>query len=345
MLNIYTILVEQIMTDFFYTYGLFFTETLTAVIAILLVFTGLIAIATKNKLQSKEKIKVTKLNEKYQEMKEELNNETLEKDELKKIKKQEKQAEKAKAKLEKNTDVRRGRIFVLDFDGDIKASAVDNLREEITAILTVATPRDEVLIKIESPGGMVHGYGLAASQLKRIRDRSIPLTATVDKVAASGGYMMACVADRILAAPFAILGSIGVIAQLPNFNRLLKKHDIDYEQIMAGQYKRTLSLFGENTKDSRQKMQEEVDEAHTLFKNFVALNRPMVDINTLATGETWYGTRALEMRLVDEIMTSDDYLLAANNKNNIFKIEYITKKGLVEKLGLSIQKAIAKLSF
>ncbi len=333
------------MTDFFYTFGLFFAETLTAVIAILLVFTGLVAIATKNKLQSKEKIKVTKLNEKYQEMKEELNNETLEKDELKKIKKQEKQAEKAKAKLEKNTDVRCGRIFVLDFDGDIKASAVDNLREEITAILTVATPRDEVLIKIESPGGMVHGYGLAASQLKRIRDRSIPLTATVDKVAASGGYMMACVADRILAAPFAILGSIGVIAQLPNFNRLLKKYDIDYEQIMAGQYKRTLSLFGENTKDGRQKMQEEVDEAHTLFKNFVALNRPMVDINTLATGETWYGTRALEMRLIDGIMTSDDYLLAANNKNNIFKIEYITKKGLVEKLGLSIQKAIAKLSF
>lgn len=333
------------MTDFFYTYGLFFAETLTAVIAILLVFTGLIAIATKNKLQSKEKIKVTNLNEKYQEMKEELNNETLEKDELKKIKKQEKQAEKAKAKLEKNTDVRRGRIFVLDFDGDIKASAVDNLREEITAILTVATPRDEVLIKIESPGGMVHGYGLAASQLKRIRDRSIPLTAAVDKVAASGGYMMACVADRILAAPFAILGSIGVIAQLPNFNRLLKKHDIDYEQVMAGQYKRTLSLFGENTKDGRKKMQEEVDEAHTLFKNFVATNRPMVDINTLATGETWYGTRALEMRLVDEIMTSDDYLLAANNKNNIFKIECIIKKGLVEKLGLSIQKAIAKISF
>jgi serine protease SohB len=333
------------MTDFFYTFGLFFAETLTAVIAILLAFTGLIAIATKNKLQSKEKIKVTKLNEKYQEMKEELNNETLEKNELKKLKKQEKQTEKTKAKLEKNIDIHRGRIFVLDFDGDIKASAVDNLREEITAILTVATPRDEVLVKIESPGGMVHGYGLAASQLKRIRDRSIPLIAAVDKVAASGGYMMACVADRILAAPFAILGSIGVIAQLPNFNRLLKKHDIDYEQIMAGQYKRTLSLFGENTKDGRQKMQEEVDEAHTLFKNFVATNRPMVDINTLATGETWYGTRAQEMRLVDEIITSDDYLLAASNKNNIFKIEYIIKKGLAEKLGLSIQKAIAKISF
>jgi len=332
------------MTEFFYTYGLFLAKILTAVIALLLAFSGLIAIATKNKLHSKEKIKITNLNEKYQEMKESLNSETLEKDELKKIKKQEKQAKKAKAKQDKETNRHQDRIFVLNFDGDIKASAVDNLREEITAILTVATPRDEVLVKIESPGGMVHSYGLAASQLKRIRDRSIPLIACVDKVAASGGYMMACVADRILAAPFAILGSIGVIAQLPNFNRLLKKYDIDYEQIMAGQYKRTLSLFGENTHDGRKKMQAEVDEAHALFKNFVADNRPMVDINTLATGETWYGTRAKEMRLVDEIITSDDYLLAASNKNNIFKIECIIKKGLAEKFGISIQKAISKIS-
>ncbi|EKE01679.1 MAG: hypothetical protein ACD_21C00072G0002 [uncultured bacterium] len=333
------------MTDFFYNYGLFFAKVATAVIAILLAFGGLAAIAAQNKLKSKEKIKVTKLNEKYQEMKEALNEETLEKDELKKIKKQEKLDEKAKIKQDKKTHKHPTRIFVLNFDGDIKASAVENLREEITAILTVATPRDEVLVKIESPGGMVHGYGLAASQLKRIRDRGIPLIAAVDKVAASGGYMMACVADRVLAAPFAIIGSIGVIAQLPNFNRLLKKHDIDFEQVTAGQYKRTLSLFGENTKEGRKKMQEEVDEAHTLFKDFVAINRPTVDINSLATGETWYGTRAKEMRLVDEIITSDDYLLAASNKNNIFKIEYLIKKGLAEKFGISIQKAIAKLPF
>jgi serine protease SohB len=333
------------MTDFFATYGLFLAKILTTAIAILLTFGGLLAIATKNKFKAKEKIKVTKLNEKFQEMKELLNEETLEKNELKKIKKQEKQAEKNKIKQTKNSNRPQTRIFVLNFDGDIRASAVENLREEITALLTVATPRDEVLVKIESPGGMVHGYGLAASQLKRIRDRKIPLIAAVDKVAASGGYMMACVADRILAAPFAIIGSIGVIAQLPNFNRLLKKHDIDFEQIMAGQYKRTLSLFGENTKEGRKKMQEEVNEAHTLFKDFVAANRPMVNINAIATGEIWYGTRAKEMRLIDEIITSDDYLLAESNKNNIFKIEYVIKKGLAEKFGISIQKAISKISF
>lgn len=336
------------MTEFFYTYGLFFTKTITLVIAILATFTGVIAIAAKNKLQSKEKIKITNLNEKYKEMKELINSETLDKHELKRINKKDEQLEKAKTKqlkLDKNTHYHHPRIFVLNFDGDIKASAVENLREEITAILTTATPSDEVVVKVESPGGMVHGYGLAASQLKRIRDRGILLTVSVDKVAASGGYMMACVADKILAAPFALLGSIGVIAQLPNFNKLLKKHDIDYEQIMAGQYKRTLSLFGENTKEGRQKMQQEVDETHVLFKEFVATNRPVVDIDLLATGETWYGVRAKDVRLVDEIITSDDYLLNASHKNNIFKVECIIKKGLAEKFGVSMQKALAKITY
>ena len=333
------------MANFFSTYGLFLAEGLTIVIAILATFGGLIAIATKNKLKPKEKIEITKLNEKYQEMKELVNNETLEKWELKKIRKKEKQTAATQKKLDKNTHNTKLRLFVLKFDGDLKASAVENLREEITAILTVATPKDEVLIKIESTGGVIHGYGLAASQLKRIRDRKIPLIAVVDKVAASGGYMMACVADRILAAPFAIIGSIGVIAQLPNFHRLLKKHDIDFEQIMAGQYKRTLSLFGENTKESRNKLQQEVDEAHHLFKDFIVSNRPMVDIDLLATGETWYGTRAKEMRLIDEIITSDDYLLAASDKANIFKVEYTIKKSLTEKFGISIQNAISKIFY
>ncbi|OGT07879.1 MAG: hypothetical protein A2V89_01015 [Gammaproteobacteria bacterium RBG_16_37_9] len=155
--------------------------------------------------------------------------------------------------------------------------------------------------------------------------------------------MMACVADRILAAPFAIIGSIGVIAQLPNFHRLLKKHDIDFEQVMAGQYKRTLSLFGENTKEGRSKLQQEVEEAHLLFKDFIIANRPTVDIDLLATGETWYGTKAKEMRLIDDIITSDDYLLAANDKANIFKVKYTIKKSLTERFGISIQKTISRI--
>lgn len=333
------------MTNFFSNYGLFLAQSLTTVIAILAVFGGIIALAGKNKLKPKEKIEVTKLNQKYEEMKELLNQKTLDKSEIKKLHKQEKQNKEIQKKAAKNTHIAKPRIFVLNFIGDLKASAVDNLREAITAILTVATPKDEVLVKIESAGGVIHGYGLAASQLKRIRDRNIPLIAAVDKVAASGGYMMACVADRILAAPFAIIGSIGVIAQLPNFNRLLKKHDIDFEQITAGQYKRTLSLFGENTKEGRNKLQQEVEETHRLFKNFVTTNRPVVDIDRLATGETWYGTSAKDMRLIDEIITSDDYLLAASNKANIFKVEYIVKKSFTEKWAISLEKAITKLFY
>jgi len=331
------------MMNFFSTYGLFLAKSLTIVIAILATFGGIIAIASKNKAKSKEKIEITKLNRKYKEIKEMISRETIEKKELKKLKKKEKQNKELQKIQDKDLTKTKLRTFVLEFDGDIRASAVENLREEITAILTTATPKDEVLIKIESAGGTFHGYGLAASQLKRIRDRNIPLIAAIDKVAASGGYLMACVADRIIAAPFAIIGSIGVIAQLPNFNRFLKKHDIDFEQITSGKYKRTLSLFAENTKEGKDKAQQEVEEAHTLFKNFVTLNRPTVNINTLATGETWHGIRAQEMGLIDDIITSDDYLLNSYEKANIFKVEYTIKKSLTERLGLSIQKNISKI--
>lgn len=334
------------MLDFLFNYGLFLLKITTLVIAILICFGGVFAIITKNKFKPKEKIEIKKLNEKYQEMKDVLNEQTLSKNEFKKLIKKTKRQEKLKLKELKSGKIDDfPRIFVLDFNGDIRASEVSNLREAITAILTVATPKDEVLIKIESGGGIVSNYGLAASQLKRIRDHSIPLIACVDKIAASGGYMMASVADRILAAPFAILGSIGVIAQLPNFNRLLKKNHIDFEQVCAGDFKRTLSLFGENTSKGRQKLQEEVEETHELFKAFISSNRPNVDLSKIATGEHWFGTRAKELNLVDEISTSDDYLLKASNKANLFQINYSLKKSLTEKFGLSIQQSLEKVFY
>jgi serine protease SohB len=334
------------MLNFFTVYGLFLLKVITLVAAILLTFGGIIAIATKNKLKPKEKIEIKKLNDKFKKIRETLNANILEKIAFKKLAKTTKQqAKKAQKKLKTATTIQRPRIFVLDFKGDIKASKVANLREEITAILTVATPKDEVIVKIESSGGMVPNYGLAASQLKRIRDHHIPLIATVDSVAASGGYMMACVADRIFAAPFAIIGSIGVIAQLPNFHRLLKKHNIDFEQVMAGDFKRTLSLFGENTEKGRQKLSEEVEETHKLFKDFIVEHRPFVDINTVATGEYWHGTRAKELRLIDEIITSDDYLLKASDKTDLFEINYTMKKNILDKMGLGIQKTLEKLFY
>lgn len=232
------------------------------------------------------------------------------------------------------------RLYVLNFNGDIKANATEHLREEITSVLTLARSKDEVVIRLESPGGVVHGYGLAASQLSRIKNKGVPLTVCVDKVAASGGYMMACVADKILAAPFALLGSIGVMAELPNFNRLLKKADIDYDVYTAGEFKRTVTTFGENTEKGKQKFREELQDVHTLFKNFIKDNRPTVDIDLVATGEAWYGPHAMDRKLIDSIMTSDEYITSQQDNADIFEVSYIAKKSLQEKLGMQAQSAI-----
>lgn len=311
-------------------YGLFFAKVFTVVIAALILIAGVLAIARKDKAGGKNKLSVNKINERLHKLSETLHEAILDKKDFKALLKQEKLKEKA-AK-----DKNRKRIFVLRFNGDIKASAVAALREEITSILQVATSNDEVMLRLESGGGLVTAYGLAASQLERLRKRNIPLTIAIDKIAASGGYMMACVANRILAAPFAVIGSIGVVAQLPNFHRLLKKNDIDFEQHTAGEYKRTLTIFGENTEKARLKFQEEIEEVHQLFKDFIQQNRPGINIQQVATGEHWLASKALALNLVDELITSDDYLLNASQQADLFEVRYQAKKSLAEKLGMSL---------
>lgn len=316
------------MLHFIAEYGLFFAKIITVVIAILVIVGFIAALSSKDK--SKAKLKVKKLNCKFKELRKTLEQKILGKKELKQQAKVEKKSKKAAKKAEQKPNKKR--IFLLNFKGDIKASAADSLREEITAILQIATTKDEVVIKIESPGGIVSNYGFAASQLRRLRDNNIRLVAFVDRVAASGGYLMAAVADQIIAAPFAIIGSIGVVGQLPSFHRFLKKHNIDFEQMTAGEYKRTLSMFGENTSKGRAKFQEDIDEAHKLFKLFVAENRPLLDIDRVATGEYWYGHDAIALGLIDKINTSDEYLLAASKTTDIYEIKYEFKKKLTHKL-------------
>lgn len=240
--------------------------------------------------------------------------------------------------LAKEAKIRRKnnqKIFVLDFKGDIQASAVENLREEIPLILATAKAgRDRVVVRLESPGGMVHGYGLAAAQLVRLRDAGFHLTICVDKVAASGGYMMACIANEIISAPFAVVGSIGVVAQVPNFNRLLKEHNVDFELYTAGQYKRTVTMFGENTPEGKAKFEEELQQTHVLFKHFVEKYRPQLNVDKVATGEHWYGQDALDLNLVDKLQTSDEYLLALLPQHDVYVINTRKKATLGEKLGL-----------
>ena len=227
------------------------------------------------------------------------------------------------------------KVYVIDFNGDTAASAVASLREEITLILATAKAgRDRVVLRLESPGGMVHGYGLAAAQLVRLRDAGFHLTICVDKVAASGGYMMACIGSEIISAPFAIVGSIGVVAQVPNFNRLLKEKHIDFELYTAGEFKRTVTMFGENTAEGKAKFEEELQQTHNLFKHFVEKYRPQLNVEKVATGEHWYGQDALDLNLVDKLQTSDEYLLGLLAQHEVYMIETRKKPTLGEKLGL-----------
>lgn len=332
------------MSAFFAEYGLFLAKTLTIVIAIVAIVTGIILLASRGRDMDREHLDVKKLNQKFDDMADTIKLNTLDKDELKQLEKSEKKQHKADQKRRKSGETTpRKRIYVLNFDGDIKASPLSSLRQEITAILTVATPDDEVFLNLQSGGGLVHAYGLAASQLIRLRQKNIPLTIAVDKIAASGGYMMACVADKIIAAPFSIIGSIGVIAQIPNFHRLLKKHDIEFEQLTAGEFKRTLTMFGENTDKAREKFKEELEDTHILFKDFIKEHRPIIDIDKIATGEHWPAKRALELKLVDELITSDDYLLEQSKNKDLYEITYTIKKSLGVRMGWFIQSTIERL--
>lgn len=310
--------------EFIYEYGMFLAKAVTLVAAVALII-GLIAGAAAGKARPKKgQLQFTDLTAQYKAVTEDMQQQLLDKKQFKQWQKTQ-HSKKAETKP---------RLFVVDFHGSMDAREAESLREEVTAILAVANKEDEVLLRLESGGGVVNGYGLAASQLDRLRKADVSLTVAIDKVAASGGYMMACIGHKILAAPFAIVGSIGVIAQLPNFNKLLKKGHIDFEQFTAGEYKRTVTLFGENNDKGRQKFQQELEQTHQLFKQFVQDHRPQLDIEQVATGEHWFGYQALPLKLVDEIQTSDAYLMSQMSQRDLFQVRYQLRKGIAEKVGM-----------
>ncbi|MCW8994378.1 MAG: protease SohB [Psychromonas sp.] len=338
--------------EFISEYGLFLAKAITFIVTVVITLIAIMTLVTKQK-NKKGELSLVDLSEQLKETKKSIEEQLLTSHQLRERHKIEKKEQKEKDKQDKKAakkgEIQDGlpQLYVVDFKGSIDAKEVSSLREEITAILSVASEEDEVFLRLESGGGMVHGYGLAASQLQRLKDHNIPLTISVDKVAASGGYMMACIADKIISAPFAILGSIGVIAQIPNFNRLLKKHDIEFEQLTAGEYKRTLTMFGENNQEGRDKFKQELQETHDLFKQFVTQHRSQIDIDKVATGEHWYGLQAIERNLVDEISTSDDYLLSQLDKRHIIQIKYSQRKKLADKLShaasIAIENSLSKL--
>lgn len=329
---------------FVYEYGLFAAKSITLVVVIALGLITIISAMARHKTRHGE-LDITDLSDEYQQTKKLLTESLLNKEQRKAFTKQQKKEIKAQKKNAKETE--KPRLFLIDFKGGMDAKEVASLREEVTAILTMAKNDDEVLVRVESGGGVVHGYGLAASQLQRIRDRGLFLTVAIDKVAASGGYMMACVAQKIIAAPFAIVGSIGVVAQMPNFNRLLKKHDVDIELHTAGQFKRTLTILGENDDKAREKFREELETVHQQFKQFVSEHRPRMDIDQIATGEHWLAAEAKKLGVVDELRTSDDFLLSQYDQRQVIKVTYQTKKGLADRFSnaasLAVENAIYRV--
>lgn len=334
--------------EFISVYGLFLAKVATVVIAIAAL--ALLAFSLgQRKSHQKGELQLDDLGEQYREMQREMRLARMGAAEQKAWSKQFKKQSKADEKLKKQraksgaVEASKPCLYVLDFKGSMDAHEVTSLREEISAVLAVANAKDEVLLRLESPGGVVHGYGLAASQLERLRKGGIRLTVAVDKVAASGGYMMACVADRIVAAPFAIIGSIGVVAQIPNFHRLLKKNDIDVELHTAGQFKRTLTLFGENTEQGREKFREDLNETHDLFKQFVHQQRPSLDIDSVATGEHWFGSQAKDKGLIDAVGTSDDLLIAEMENHEVVGVRYARRKRLIDRFTGSAAESADRL--
>ena len=340
------------LNDILTGYGIFILEILTILLLILAIVGLVISYRQHNKSKIGE-LEIKDLSEEFDHQVRVLRDFYLSEEELKQQAKAEKKAEKQKSKKRKEKlkkgesldEEKKSCVYVLDFHGDISASETTALREEISAILNVAKPEDEVLLRLESPGGIVHDYGFAASQLARLKQKGIKLTIAVDKVAASGGYMMACIADKIVSAPFAIIGSIGVVAQIPNIHRLLKKYDVDVDVMTAGEFKRTVTMLGENTEKGKQKFQQELEETHQLFKQFVLQNRPHLDIDKIATGEHWFGTQALELKLVDEITTSDDLILDKMKEKRVLAVKYRLKKSLIKKLGRQAEESLANIIY
>jgi len=317
------------VSEFLAAYGLFLAELATFALVLIVI---VVLIASSRRRGHAEGLVVEHLNRQFEDSADGLKLAIEGKGRYKK-------ALKARQKERKREDKARGkdgstkpRLFVLDFKGDLRASAAASLREEVSAVLRVAKPGEQVLVRLENSGGTVHEHGFAASQLTRLKQHGLKLTVAVDKVAASGGYLMACVADRLIAAPFAIVGSIGVLAQLPNFHRLLEEKGVDFEQITAGRYKRTLTMFGENTDEGRAKLKEQVEEIHELFKAQIREHRPQVDVESVATGEHWHGVRALTLKLVDELKTSDDVLLEASKDHDLYHIAYKRRRSWQERI-------------
>jgi serine protease SohB len=281
------------VSEFLAAYGLFLAQLATLGVVLVVI---VVVIVSSRRRGHAEGLVVEHLNRRFEDSADELNLAIEGKGRYKKTLKARQKERKREDKARGKQGSTKPRLYVLDFKGDLRASAAASLREEVSAVLRVAKPGEQVLLRLENSGGTVHEHGFAASQLTRLKQHRLTLLVAVDKVAASGGYLMACVADRL------------------------------------GRYKRTLTVFGKNTDEGREKLQQEVEDIHELFKAQIREHRPLVDLERVATGEHWYGVRALDLKLVDELKTSDDILLEAAKDHDLYHIAYKRRRSWQERM-------------
>ena len=150
--------------------------------------------------------------------------------------------------------------------------------------------------------------------------------------------MMAVVADRIVASRLAVIGSIGVVGQVPNVHRLLKRFDIDVLEMTAGTNKRPVSLIGPLTDQGIETFKKQLSDTHRLFRDHVHRFRPQLDIEAVSNGDIWHGVDALTHGLIDEIATSDEMIDRARHEGDldVFSIRWRQAKNLRERLEESV---------
>lgn len=210
-------------------------------------------------------------------------------------------------------------LAVLTFVGDIGAKQYKSFGQLIDEVIINKSEIDEVVVVVNSPGGAVSPYGNVYSQMERVRDAGLKLTVCIDVVAASGGYLMSLPAHKIIAAPFSMVGSVGVMAFVPNLRGLLEDYNINPRTFTAGKYKRTVSLTDEATEEEVEKFKQQLNAIHRLFLEAVKKYRKDVKMEVVETGEHWTARESVELGLglVDDIATSQQYLLEANRDRDL----------------------------
>lgn len=225
---------------------------------------------------------------------------------------------------------------VLRFEGDTMATGRQDFARMVDEVLHNKERIQRVIVVVNSPGGGVSVYGQMFAGMERMRNAGVDVTACVDTYAASGGYLMSVPAQRIIAAPFAMVGSIGVVSEFMNFNKLLRRLGVEPMTITAGELKRTVTPLSEVTEENKAAYKAQLEAIHRQFIAVVKKYRE-VDADRVCTGNHWTAAESVELKLnlVDGLATSQEYLFEANQTEDLVTISKLQNPYEKSVLGLA----------